>query len=90
MRNVPVVTKFYPALVIGLLGKPRWLNAFLGGIVTGGLIDERYERLLWQRLEKASLLRKGIGGKAAEVKLAGEIGPSQFPLPDNSLELTGL
>jgi hypothetical protein len=53
VRNTPVVTKFYPALLLGLLGRPRWLYAFLGGLVMGGLVDERYERLLWRQLAKA-------------------------------------
>ena len=52
VSNIPVVTKFYPALLFGLLGTPRWLTAFLAGVVTGGLVDERYERLLWRQLEK--------------------------------------
>lgn len=50
ITNTPVVTKFYPALVASLLGKPRWLYAFLGGIVTGGLLGDRLEALLWERL----------------------------------------
>jgi hypothetical protein len=48
VRNIPVVTKFYPALFGALLGKPRWLYAFLGGCAMGGLVSDRYERLLWR------------------------------------------
>jgi hypothetical protein len=52
VSNIPVVTKFYPALFAGLLGTPRWLTAFLAGVVTGALVDERVERLLWRQFEK--------------------------------------
>jgi hypothetical protein len=45
MSNFPVATKFYPALLFSLIGKPRWLFAFLGGVLTGGLVDDRYESL---------------------------------------------
>lgn len=52
IRNTPVVTKFYPALLLGSVGRPRWLFAFLGGLATGVLLSDRYERLLWQQVEK--------------------------------------
>jgi hypothetical protein len=50
MTNSPVATKFYPALLSGFLGKPRWLFAFLGGILAGGLIPDHLERLWLQRV----------------------------------------
>lgn len=46
ISNVPVATKFYPAVIASWLGKPRWLYAFLGGILAGGLVDDHYKRLL--------------------------------------------
>jgi hypothetical protein len=55
VRNIPVVTKFYPALLFAWLGKPRWLYAFLGGCVTGALVDECHERTLWRFLLQAGL-----------------------------------
>jgi hypothetical protein len=60
ISNMPVVTKFYPALLIGLLRKPHRLRAFLGGVATGALVDDRVERLLWERFEKVLL---SSGGK---------------------------
>ena len=48
ISSYPVVTKFYPALFMTIFGKPRWLFAFLGGVLTGGLIDDRYEGYLWE------------------------------------------
>ena len=50
VRNIPVVTEFYPAVLVGLFGKPRWLAAFLGGCIMGALVGDRYEHLLWQGL----------------------------------------
>ena len=55
ISNMPVVTKFYPALLIGLLRNPHALRAFLGGVATGALVDDRLERLLWERFEKVLL-----------------------------------
>ena len=57
ISNIPVVTKFYPALLIGLLRKPHCLRAFLGGVATGALLDDRLERLVWERFESVLLSR---------------------------------
>ncbi len=61
ISNIPVVTKFYPALLIGLLRKPHALRAFLAGVATGALVDDRAELLLWERFEK--VLLSGNAGK---------------------------
>ncbi len=45
MTNSPVSTKFYPGLLFAFLGKPRWLFAFLGGILAGGLVPDYLEHL---------------------------------------------
>mgnify|MGYP001768269115 CR=1 FL=1 len=58
ISNIPVVTKFYPALLIGLLRKPHSLRAFLAGVATGALVDDRLERLLWERFEKVLLSKQ--------------------------------
>lgn len=60
ISNIPVVTKFYPALLIGVLHTPHALRAFLAGVATGALVDERVERLVWERFEKVLLSQKGI------------------------------
>ena len=65
--NIPVVTKFYPALVAGALGKPRWLYAFLGGVATGGLLDDRLETLVWDRVERIVLSSRDTTGKPTGV-----------------------
>lgn len=43
MENYPVMTKFYPALLYSLTGKPRWLYGFLAGVFTGVVVDDSYE-----------------------------------------------
>jgi len=53
ITNAPVVTKFYPAVVASRLGKPRWLYAFCGGVLAGGLISDRYEHRLWDTIGSA-------------------------------------
>ncbi|MBN2392231.1 MAG: hypothetical protein JXR84_16000 [Anaerolineae bacterium] len=65
ISNIPVVTKFYPALLIGLLHKPHSLRAFLAGVAAGALVDDRAERLLWERFEKV-LLSGNTGGLSVE------------------------
>ena len=53
ITNTPVLTKFYPAVVASRLGRPRWLYAFCCGVLTGALIDDRYEHRLWETLGPA-------------------------------------
>ncbi len=43
MTNFPVITKFWPAFLLSLLGRPRWLAGLLGGILAGALVDDSYE-----------------------------------------------
>jgi hypothetical protein len=59
ISNIPVVTKFYPALLMGLLRKPHCLRAFLAGVATGALVDDQAERWLWECFEKVLLAQKG-------------------------------
>jgi hypothetical protein len=58
ISNIPVVTKFYPALFIGLQRKPHSLRAFLAGVATGALVDDRAELWLWERFEKVLLSQR--------------------------------
>jgi hypothetical protein len=48
--NYPVNTKFIPALLIAYLGRPRWLFAFLGGILASLWIDDQYEAIFLERV----------------------------------------
>ena len=50
VKNCPVVTKFYPALLLGALRRPHTAVAFAAGILTGALLPDRLEQALWQRL----------------------------------------
>ena len=50
LDNYPVATKFYPALLCAFLGKPRWLFVFLGGTLTGLLVDDKYEAIWLERV----------------------------------------
>jgi hypothetical protein len=62
MRNMPVITKFYPGLLLTLFGKPRWFFGFLGGLLTGIFVDDQLENLalemLSQRIAQLSENRK--------------------------------
>jgi len=73
ISNMPVVTKFYPALLIGLLRKPHWLRAFIAGVATGALVDERWERWLWERFEKVLLPSDKSGSNKTEVYRSGGV-----------------
>jgi hypothetical protein len=50
ISNFPVITKFYPALLISLIGKPRWLYSFIGGILMGVVLDDRFETCFIERV----------------------------------------
>lgn len=54
-RNIPVATKFFPALMIALLGKPHTLAAFLGGVWTGGLVPDAWEAAWLERVLEPAL-----------------------------------
>lgn len=48
--NYPVNTKFFPALLFALFGRPRWLFAFMGGILASLWIDDKYEAIFMERV----------------------------------------
>jgi hypothetical protein len=50
MDNYPVNTKFAPALLFALFGRPRWLFAFMGGILASLWIDDQYEAIFLERV----------------------------------------
>jgi len=58
IKNIPVVTKFYPGLLFALIGRPRWVFTFIGGLLTGALVDDRFEHALWRWIDKL-VLSKG-------------------------------
>ena len=55
VRNIPVATKFFPALLIALAGKPHTLLAFLGGVWTGGLVPDEWESAWMERFLESVL-----------------------------------
>ncbi|MEA3441577.1 MAG: hypothetical protein U9R58_14990 [Chloroflexota bacterium] len=73
ISSYPVITKFYPALFVSYLGKPRWLFAFLGGVLTGGLIDDRYEGYLWELIGDRFFSRGKTGVESSETSQVDNI-----------------
>jgi hypothetical protein len=61
MDNYPVNTKFFPALLFALLGRPRWLFAFLGGLLASLWIDDRYEAIILDRVIVPLIVNPIIG-----------------------------
>jgi hypothetical protein len=43
LKNSPVATKFFPAILFSQFGKPNWLYAILGGIIAGGFVPDVWE-----------------------------------------------
>lgn len=39
----PLITNLVPAVLVGLVIRPRWLWAFVSGMITAGLMGKRYE-----------------------------------------------
>lgn len=50
MKNFPVSTKLYPALLFAFVGQPRWLFALLGGVLASLYIDDKYEAMLLENV----------------------------------------
>jgi hypothetical protein len=44
----PVWTNLVPALLVGLVSKPRWLGAFIAGVIVSGFVGDRYERRMFE------------------------------------------
>lgn len=51
-RNIPVATKFYPALLFSGAGRPRVLFVFLGGVLAGALVPDWLEAAWLERMVK--------------------------------------
>ena len=66
MDNYPVNTKFFPALLFSLFGKPRWLFAFLGGILASLWIDDEYEAIFLERLITPLLVNVSDKGSTSQ------------------------
>jgi hypothetical protein len=64
MDNYPVNTKFFPALLFTLLGRPRWLFAFLGGILASLWIDDKYEAIFLERVILPLIFNPAFEGNA--------------------------
>jgi hypothetical protein len=60
-KNAPVATKLYPAVLCALIGKPRWLFAFMGGLAAGGLVPDRFEQVWLENVIEPLFLRPNLG-----------------------------
>jgi hypothetical protein len=61
MTNAPVATKFYPGLFFSLIGKPRWLFAFIGGLVAGGFVPDHFEHYFLERVIEPLFIDRVLG-----------------------------
>ena len=61
MDNYPVNTKFFPAFLFALFGRPRWLFAFLGGILASLWIDDQYEAIFLERVIVPLIVNPALG-----------------------------
>ena len=65
LTTVPVSANFYPALLFGGMGRPRWAFTFAGGFATslvlGDALQTRLMRHVAQRLPR-SVVRTGACG----------------------------
>lgn len=41
------ITQFVPAALFGFMGRPRWLFAFIGGILASGLEEDEDGKRVW-------------------------------------------
>lgn len=68
IRNFPVATKFFPALLVAMFGKPRALLAFLGGVWTGGLVPDGWEAVWLERVLGPALFGSPNEGQTRSAK----------------------
>lgn len=61
LDNYPVNTKFFPALLFALFGRPRWLFAFMGGILASLWIDDKYEAIFMERVIVPLIVEPAFG-----------------------------
>lgn len=50
----PLVTNLVPAVMVNLAVRSRWLWAFTSGVITGGLIGERYKSAFFELITRES------------------------------------
>jgi hypothetical protein len=55
----PLLSNLMPALIMGSMGRPRWLYTFVGGVLASILLGDRYEKqfLEYLRGERSISLR---------------------------------
>lgn len=69
LANSPVATKFIPGLCFGLIGKPRWLFALVGGLFAGGLVPDLWEQIWLERVIEPLIVDRVLG----EVDGSGQV-----------------
>lgn len=56
----PLLSNLMPALIMGSVGRPRWLYTFLGGVVASIFLGDRYEEQFMEYLRGERSI--GFGG----------------------------
>ena len=46
----PLLSNLMPALIMGSVGRPRWLYTFVGGVLASVLLGDRYEEQFMEYL----------------------------------------
>jgi len=73
LDNYPVNTKFFPALLFALFGRPRWLFTFMGGILASLWIDDKYEAIFMERVIVPLIVDPAFGeNKDSEIVMPNE------------------
>lgn len=47
----PLITNLVPAVLVGMILRPHWLWALVSGVISSGLLGERYERAFFELLK---------------------------------------
>lgn len=55
-----VMTNWLPAVLLGMVARPRWLGAFAAGVVSSAIMGEQYEEPFW---ELVGQIRQRIGAE---------------------------
>ena len=59
----PLLSNLMPALIMGSMGRPRWLYTFVGGVLASVFLGDRYEEQFMEYLRGERSITLGGGNE---------------------------
>lgn len=61
----PLLSNLMPALIMGSMGRPRWLYTFVGGVLASAFLGDRYEEQFMEYLRGERSITLGARNELA-------------------------